>query len=349
MKILQVCHQYPPAMGGVAVHVRNISERLAREHDVTVFTANYLGMLPKDEEKNGVLIRRFRSFSPGNAYFFSFEMLRELRRSRFDIVHGHNYHAFPLLLSKYAKKEKFIVSPHYHRHGTTAFRDMLIRLYKPFGRTIFQDADRVVAASNYEKNLLIEDFEIDRDRVAVIPSGVNLEDFRGLQKEARDHRTILCVARLERFKGVQYAIQALPLLDESIRLEIVGDGQYKRKLVRLATELGVAQRIDFYQHLYGRELLDRYASADVFVLLSEHESFSIVVAEALAAKVPCIVASTSALGEWVDNETCFGIDYPIKSRQLAELISKVIGKKVEDVQLWNWEEVVGKMVRIYGE
>ncbi len=349
MRILHVCNDYYPALGGIGVYVSNLCERLAVEHNVTVFSADCSVILPREEERNGVLVRRFPSFSPGNAYYFSFEMLRELSKSQFDIVHGHNYHAFPLFLSKYARKGKFIVSPHYHRHGTTSFRDILIRLYKPVGRTVFRDADRVIAASNYEKNLLIEDFDIDPDKAAVIPHGVNLADFRSLKKEVHDHKTILCVARLERFKGVQYIIQALPLLDEGIRLEIVGEGKYKRELIRLAAELGVEHRIGFYQPLYGKELLARYASADLFALLSEHENFGMVVAEARAAQLPCIVASKSALAEWVDNDSCFGIECPASCHQLAALIHRVIGSKVGDVKLRNWEDVAAETVRVYGE
>ena len=117
MRILQVCNDYYPALGGLGVYVKNISERLAIKHDVTVFSAESSGISPREDELNGVVVRRFPSFSPGNAYYISLAMLRELKRSQFDIVHGHNYHAVPLLFSKYAKKKKFIVSPHYHRHG----------------------------------------------------------------------------------------------------------------------------------------------------------------------------------------------------------------------------------------
>jgi glycosyltransferase involved in cell wall biosynthesis len=207
----------------------------------------------------------------------------------------------------------------------------------------------VIALSNYEKDLLIEDFQIEGHKIAVIPNGVNLKEFRGLEKKEREHQTILCVARLEEFKGVQYAIEALPLLKESVRLEIVGKGPYKARLIGLAKKLGVAHRIDFYQDLRGRELINRYVNADLFMLLSRYESFGITVTEALASKTPCIVANTSALKEWVDNKNCFGIDYPISSGQLARLINRVIGKKIVDVKLWQWEQVVKETLGIYQE
>ena len=348
MKILQVCPLYFPNVGGVQEHVKNISERLAERHEVTVFTTA-IARLPSEEEINGVLVRRFKSFSPNNAYHLSLGMLKEIRRFQFDIVHGHDYHALPLFLSRYANRKRFIVTPHYHRHGVTSFRDILIRSYKPFGKKIFQEADRVIALSNYEKDLLMEDFPVESKKIVIIPNAVNLRQFRSLEREEREYKTILCVARLEKFKGVQYAIQALPLLEESTRLEIVGKGPYKKNLIKLATKLGVAHRIDFYQDLRGRDLLNKYIKADLFMLLSRYECFGIVVAEALASKTPCIVANTLALKEWIDNKNCFGVDYPISSDRLASLISEVMGMKVGEVSIWDWEQVVKEIVRIYQE
>jgi glycosyltransferase involved in cell wall biosynthesis len=347
MKILQVSNSYFPSVDGVAVHVRNISERIAKEHEVTVFTPNSSGMLPREEEINGVLVRRFKSFAPRGAYDLSFEMLAALRESQFDIVHGHNYHAFPLLFSRYAKKKKFIVTPHYHRHGVTPLRDILIKLYKLFGAKILEGANKVIAVSNFEKGLLNEDFRIDDDKITVIPNGVNWRGFNSLRRVEKSHKTILYVARLVEFKGVQYAIQVLPLLDGNIRLEILGKGPHKEKLVRLAKELGVEQRIDFYQDLHEKDLLDRYANADLFMLLSKYEAMSMAVAEALAARLPCIVANISALSAWIDNENCFGIDYPISLDQLAGLANKLIGKKIAGVELWDWNDVAKQLEMVY--
>ena len=60
MKVLQLCPLYFPFVGGSEEHVRNMSERLAKSHEVTVFTTDTSG-LPNEEEVNGVLVRRFKS------------------------------------------------------------------------------------------------------------------------------------------------------------------------------------------------------------------------------------------------------------------------------------------------
>lgn len=347
MRILQVCPKYYPAIGGVEEHVKNISERLAKEHEVTVFACDPSGKLPKEEEINGVLVKRFKSFSPSDAYHISFEMARELKKSEFDIVHGHNYHALPLYFSRNARARKFIVTPHYHRYGHTPVRNFFIKLYKPWGRRIFEQADRVIAVSKYEKQLLLGDFDIDVDKISVIPNGVNLAEFNsliGIQKEAK---TILYVGRLEEYKGVQYVIQTLSLLDKDFCLEIVGKGSYKANLLAQIDKLGLNDRVKFHQDLSRQELFKMYRKAGVFVLLSQHEAFSIVVAEALASKTPCIVANTSALSEWIDNESCLGIDYPINNAELAKLITEIPGKRVSDVKLWDWSEVARQIAKLY--
>ena len=346
MKILQVCPQYYPHIGGVEQHVRNISERLAQDHEVIVFTCDPSGLLPREETLNGVRIKRFRSFSPGDAYHISLRMLHELRHSDFDIVHGHDYHAIPLLFSTYAGRKRFIVTAHYHGHGSTKLSDLLMKVYKPFGQKVMREANVITAVSKYESTLLSRDFKID-GKVVVIPSGVNLSEFKALKTKKKPYKTILTVVRVEEYKGIQYAIQALRLLDSDIHLEIIGVGSYKEKLLKLTRYLGVADRVAFNQNLPKDELLSKYANADIFILLSKYEAFGTVVAESLASGTPCIVANTSALTEWIDNKNCFGIDYPISAERLAQLINDVIGQEVSDVKLWDWDDVVRETLKVY--
>jgi len=346
MKVLQLCPLYFPYIGGVEEQVRNLSERLARDNEVTVFTTDNSD-LPIEEEINGVMVWRFGSFSPNNSYHICLSMIKKLKEQQFDIFHGHNYHSFPLFLIRYAQARRFVVTPHYHRHGVTRFSNLLARLYKPIGRSIYQRADRIVANSAYEKDILIEDFHLENSRVEVIPNGISVEDFRGLVKNPGEHKTILCVARLDKFKGIQYAIQAMPMLAQSTRLEIVGDGSYKKELIKLADRLGVRHRIDFYGNLGHQQLTERYVNADLFMLLSQYESYGITVGEALAAKTPSIVSNTSALKHWIDDRNCFGIDYPINNTELIQLINRVIGTPVTDVELWDWDRVSAQTYRLY--
>lgn len=357
MRILQVYMgpYLPDRGGGVSVYVRNISERLAKRHDVTVFATNP-GGLPRFEMVNGVKVERFRRLAPGRAYFFSLDMLLRLKRAQFDVVHGHCYHAFPMHFSALAKCKRFVVSTHFHGVGHSAFRNSLIRLFKPFGARTIRKADRIVAVSEYEKFLLVRQFRVDPTKVVVIPCGVDFREFKGLKRRRRGFRSILYVGNLVNYKGVGFLVEVLPLLPKDVILEIVGRGPLKPFLVKRAKELGVSGRVRFYQDLPRRELLQMFVDADVFVLLSRYEAYSMAVAEALVAGTPCIVANTSALSEWIDNKICFGINYPIRLNELATTIYRVLNSKTRSnfllsrrisSRILDWNNIVKLLEKLY--
>jgi len=355
MKVLQVCPDPYGLSGGILVHVQNISERLAKKHDVTVYATNHGLRYPRYELRNGVKIERFDCIAPNEAYYLSLEMLIRLRKVRFDIVHAHGYHAFPLHFSSMAKCDKFIATPHFHGVGHSTFRNSLVRLLKPFGKMSFEKADRIIAVSEYEKSLIREQFGFDADRVTVIPNGVSFNEFSGLKKRDRGFRYVLYVGYLTAFKGAQYLVEVLPKLADDVILEIVGRGPLKPYLEKRARELKVYDRVRFSQNLSRQELLQKYADADVFAMLSKYEAYSIVVAEALTAETPCVVARASALSEWIDGETCFGVDLPVSLRQLASQINHVLDngvnrqalKKWIGTKILSWNEVVDRLETHY--
>jgi glycosyltransferase involved in cell wall biosynthesis len=352
MRILQVCHRYFPCYGGVEEHVRQISERLAKENEVEVCTTDTSGKLAKTEVVNGVEVRRFESYAPNNAYYFSSAMKRYLKDNSesFDVVHAHNYHAFPALYAAQTKRDnKLVFTPHYHCRGNTFFRSLLHRPYKFFGRKIFAEADKVICVSNYERNLILENFGKIEGKVVLVPNGVDLEEFKGLKERKGDSHVVLTVGRLERYKGIQHLIGVLPKLAGDVVLEIVGEGAYKRTLVKLAQELSVENRVRFFQKLSRADVLQKYVDAGVFALLSERESFGITVAEALLSGTPCIVANASALAEWVDNKNCYGVDYPIDQDRLKSLVEKLMGRRTSRLTtpVLDWNDVTEKLLNIY--
>jgi len=351
VKIAQVCPRYHPYIGGIEVHVKEISERLVkRGFETEILSCDPSAKLPRDEIINGVRVRLFGSWAPNEAYYFSRELKKYLmtNSSSYDVVHAHSYGAFPALYAAQAKgRNKLIFSPHYHGAGHTFFRNLLHKPYKFLGKKIFEKADKVVCVSEYEKKLVIKNFKVNEEKIAVIPNGVYLEEFKFLRKNRKDCRVILSVSRLEKYKGIQYLVRILPRLASDIVLEIVGKGPYKQRLVRLTRELSVENRVRFFQDIPRKNLLQKYIDADLFALLSKYEAYGISVAEALASGTPCIVADTSALSEWVDGQNCFGVEYPINLDELASLTSNVIGKSAETSKLLDWDEVTDKLVNFY--
>jgi len=341
--------------GGIAEYVNNVSKILARRHDVTVYGTNPKQRFPRIQNINGVKVERFKHYAPSGAYLFSLELPLRLRESEFDVVHGHGYHSFPLHFCTLAKCKKFIVSTHFHGCGHTVFRDSLLRLFRPFGKRTLCKADKIVAVSEHEKSLLEKMFKFDSSKIVVVPNGLNLSEFSDLRRHKREFKSILYVGALQRYKGPQYLLDVLPKLDDDVVLEIVGKGPLRESLESRAKALKICDRVFFYQDLPRAELLQKYADADVFVLLSRYEAYSIVVAEALTAGKTCIVARTSALTEWIDEENCFGMDFPINITKLARLVKNVLdaGPNNNATRKWignkilDWKDAAKRLENIY--
>ena len=354
MKIVQVCPRYYPDIGGVETHVQEISERLAsRGFEVEVLCTDPTGKRRDTEVINGVSVRRFRSFAPNNAFFFAPQIYSHLKRVNCDLIHAHSYHALPAFFAAMAKDDRrFVFTPHYHGRGHTRARNFLLKPYKFLGSKIFESADKVIFDSLYERSLAERDFNIPPQKTDRIMCGINLSEFQGGRRE-RDAQKILYVGRLEEYKGVQHIIEALPSLRD-YRLVIVGQGPYEDELKNLAKDLAVGDRVEWLKNLSREDLLDHYRSAGVFVMLSSFEAFGITVAEALASGTPCIVATGSALEEFVDGKACLGIKRPINIKELVEKIEELSGEKVSGSDLLSekiksWDEVASLHEILYKE
>lgn len=383
MKIAQICPRYSPDIGGVETHVKEISERLVKAgHNVEVITTDPSGKLDKRNTINGVKVIRFGSFAPGNAYYFAPQIYFYLKKHSFDAIHAHSYHALPALFAALGKrKTRLVFTPHYHRSGHTAFRNLLHKPYRFFGKVIFSRADSVICVSEYEKRLVEADFRV-AGKTVKIPNGVNLAEFEHLRarqkdkgfgektgkeeageekigkekiekEKSRKDKILLYVGRMEEYKGVQYIIQSLPELQE-FRLRIVGKGPYEAELRSMAKSLKVEERIEWLKDLSRKELLECYADADIFLMLSSHEAYGITVAEALAAGTPCVVAKGSALEEFIDGKNCVGIESPVTGQKVIKVLQNLdiikgerSSGKLKLKGIMDWNEVSARIEKQY--
>mgnify|MGYP002277176877 CR=1 FL=1 len=345
MKILFVTHRYPPRTGGVETHVREIATRLVdRGHDVTVFSADDGSDVVTESADDGVHVRRFRSVSPGGAFYVAPQMAIAVRNADADVLHAHNYHAFPLFFAALGiTDQRFVVTMHYHGESASGFRDALLSLYRPFGRWAVRQADGVIAVSKWEKYQLREDFGVD---ATVIPNGVDVERFVEAEPEERERPYLLCVGRLEEYKGVQHVIRALSKLPE-YDLVVAGRGPYRDDLERIALDEGVQDRVEFLGYVNSERLPRLYAGANVYVTMSEFEAYGMTVAEALASGTRCVVRNEGALRDWVGHPNVVSVHNPSPER-IAEAAGA--GERTDAPSTpTTWDSVVDDVLGLYRE
>ena len=343
MRILFVTHRYPPHTGGVETHVREIATRLVdRGHDVTVFSADADSDVESRTVDDGVRVRRLRSVSPGGAFHFAPQMALAVRRADADVVHAHNYHSFPLFFAALGvTDEQFVVTTHYHGASASRFRDALLSFYRPLGRWTVRQADEVIAVSEWEHERLREDFGVD---ATVIPNGLDVERFAEAKPGEHERLYLLCVGRLEEYKGVQYVIRALSELPE-YDLLVAGSGPYQEELERIAREEGVSDRVEFLGYVDDEQLPGLYAGADVYVTLSEFEAYGMTVAEALAARTPCVVRKAGALRDWNVREDCIGVT---DATSITGTVHEAADCEVPAKSLPAWDSVADRVLEMYG-
>ena len=306
MKVLLATEWFPPDIGGVASHVRDLAVNLrSRGHDIAIVTRKredrgewpfeVIELEHKDFLKflwglsgNGVIKKILDDFDP-------------------DIVHAH--HAFtPIPLAS-------IFSASINGYPTvltnhSAYLYDYNYLLKTLGfvafpfRSIIGKADEVIAVSNAAARF-IGNFAPSVP-LKIIPNGVDTERFnpkgsRRLREEVEADFIVLYVGRLVYRKGVHHLVEAMKLLakrEPGILLVIAGDGPLKRSLREKVESLGLDKQVLFLGRVDDSLLPDLYRSSDVFVMPSLFgESFGIVALEAMASGIPVIASAIGGLKE----------------------------------------------------
>jgi phosphatidylinositol alpha-1,6-mannosyltransferase len=202
-------------------------------------------------------------------------------------------------------------------------------------RAALRKACGIVAVSRHTAETTASVQRVAREKIAVLSPA--LDPRHATPDPEPSHwpvppgsKVLLTVARLlacEPGKGIDTVIRALPRLLDSfpnLYYVVIGDGDDRPSLEKLAVECGVAGRVLFPGSRAG-SLRGCYEAADVFVMPSRQEGFGIVFLEAMAAGKPVVGAACGGAIEAVaDGETGFLIDYgdvPALETRLAALLA----------------------------
>jgi glycosyltransferase involved in cell wall biosynthesis len=305
LRLLMVTPRFFPLSGGVESHVYEVSRRLAAlGAQVTVLTTDREANLPEEETLEGVRILRVRAWPARRDYYFAPGLLRHIRSGEWDIVHLQSYHTLvaPIALwGAFWARLPYVVTFHGGGHSQR-LRQQMRRQQRALLRPLLTRADRLVAVAPFEIDLYGAELRLPTDRFVLVPNGSDLPPVAGPAPSAPAGTLIASVGRLERYKGHQHIIAAMPAILEQVpdaRLWIAGEGSYEAELRKLALLLGVADRVEFRSVPPSERsrLASELSQAALVVLLSEYETHSIAALEALALGKPLLVADAIGLGD----------------------------------------------------
>jgi len=386
MRVLVISWEYPPIIeGGLARHVRKLSENLVAEGvEVHVLTRGG-GSLAAVEDRHGVIVHRLAEppFPKDVKAFVRWvqtmnEDMRELGEQiadgiAFDLIHSHDWlvagaaeklarrSGLPWLTTVHATeygRHQGWVQNHPQSDIHAAERDMVRR------------TDHVITCSRYMRSHVAEVFGIRPAKITAMQNGIDprdlepvADDLAGLRARYAepDERLVLLVGRLVYEKGFHLALDALaPMVKRrgNVRFVVAGTGTAEAELRRQAWRLGLTRAGTFLGWVGDDMLHSLYRIADLCIVPSIYEPFGIVALEAMASGCLCVVADTGGLREVVPGDGTVGLRFPSRdSAALQAILERVLTDDEERAQLvaearehvlrFDWREVARQTIGVY--
>lgn len=281
----------------------------------------------------------------------------------FDIIHAHDWLSFGAGIKAKEKTGKPLVvhihATEFDRGGGCGINEFVYMIEK----TGMEKADKVIAVSNFTKNIIIEKYKIPGEKIEVVHNGIDFSETfsdgenNSFKKDGK--KIVLFVGRLTLQKGPDYFIQAAKKICEvtdDVYFIISGSGDMEYNLIKSVALLGISDRVFFTGFLRGENLKKIYQIADVFVMPSVSEPFGITPLESIINGTPVIISKQSGVSEVIShalkidfwdiddmvNKILTTINYP----SLQDCLRR--GAREEVVNI-NWKSAAEKCINIYNQ
>lgn len=219
---------------------------------------------------------------------------------------------------------------------------------------------QIIAVSQQVKQELVQDAQVEAQRIAVIPNGVDLNEFyprtvnRADYYLADDRTYALFAGDLRsRRKNLDTVLAALAEVKD---IELIVLGYTERSpYPQLAEQLEISDRVHFLG--YRRDVADMMSLADLFIFPSRYEPFSLVILEAMASGLPVITSNRCGVVELLSDQSAVVIEDPDDTSALVRALRELSSNKErlemmavkarEDAESHSWEHMSGKYLRLF--
>jgi glycogen(starch) synthase len=255
------------------------------------------------------------------------------RPRRYDLVHAHLGEDAAVLLVALAAARRLsaplVLTVHLSPRHTLTGGDPRSRFLHAVGGAAELAAVRraaaVITLTDRLAGMLAAD--VPAGRLHVVPSGMRAAAFHPAAVPPARRSGVLFVGRLHRQKGLDTLIRALPLLPAATTVTLAGDGPERGALERLASDLGVGDRVTVTGFLPHRDVPALLAGADVVVLPSRYEELGTALVEAMAAGRPVVASRVGGIPELVRDGVDGLLVPPGDPVALAAAIDRLLGDR----------------------
>jgi len=371
MRIAQVSPFLPSRAGGSVVYSSNLAMQLEkRGHTVEFFASRYPNTDRRTKMGTDIAVQASRCYGLALGINPMSYLLSRLMRSSVDVVHAHSYVFFTSNQAALASRLTGVPLV-LHIHGATYVREPELdkrtraklwlkeKFYDPtLGKWTVQSADAIAAVSRFDMQKCQEVFDIDSDRLHLIPNAVDTNVFHPPAAPPSGH-VVTFIGRLEPWKGAFSLPKIARLVREDVpdvQFNFVGDGSVRGELMRACSDL--RDNVRFLGDVDHETVASLLRSTSVLILPSFIEGLPTVCLEALASGVPVVASNIGGTSEVViEGETGY-LRPPDDLESMSDCVVKLLrddrlrsrmgeaGRKLVEAA-YSWERIAEMTERLY--
>lgn len=317
---------------GIVVEYFNISKKIISSTDGNFKKLTYLLILPK-------LRKIIQTFKP-------------------DIIHAHYASSYGLIAYLTSFKPIIISvwgGDVYDFPKKNFMTKLLLKL-------VLNSASMILSTS---QNMMLEAKFYTKNKIKVIPFGIDLKKFHPTVKNNSDEIIIGIVKPLEKYYGIELLIESFNILSHkfpeiNLRLLVVGDGSLRQKIEKMVNEYNLGDKVIFTGYITYSEVEKYHNMMDIGCYPSVEESFGVSIIEASACEIPVVATLVGGIPELVqNNKTGFlvpandvqSIVVALENLMINKELRIRFGKEGRNFvsQNYNWDRCVEMMMDSYEE
>lgn len=386
MRVLMFSWEFPPhVVGGLGKHAAELVPPLGALPglDLHVVTPRRSGGLAREKVGEATVHRVDAPTIEGDFYTAAWQTNRGLEEyghrlwsehGPFDLIHVHDWlGAFVGVAFKHFYKVPLLGTIHATERGRG--RGYLAgdeaRAINHVEWSLTFESWRVIACSEYMAGEIVDYFDCPRDKIDIVPNGVDTTRFDQLEGQAfaefrsmyalPAEQVVFSVGRVVHEKGLHVLVQAMPQVlarQPGAKAIIAGRGPELEALRALAWQLGIGEKVLFTGFILDEDRDRLFRVADCGVFPSLYEPFGIVALEAMAARCPVVVSEVGGLQDVVEHgvtgitvrpddpgSLAWGIVHTLQDRERAAMRVENAYNVVRES--YNWERIAQMTMEVY--
>ncbi|MDR0971756.1 MAG: glycosyltransferase family 4 protein [Bacteroidales bacterium] len=219
---------------------------------------------------------------------------------QYDIIHAHDWLTYKAgVMAKKVSGKKLVI----HVHATEFDRsgDNINQQVYDIERYGMDEADHIVCVSNFTRNIVINRYNQNPDKVSTIYNGANslLSYDLPIEKTIKE-KVVTFLGRITFQKGPDYFVEAAHKVlkyENNVRFVMAGSGDMLNRMIALVAKKRISKNFHFTGFLNSDEVKKLYALSDIYVMPSVSEPFGISPLEAIGSNLPVIISKQSGVSE----------------------------------------------------